>query len=163
MGDALHGIILWRKVDIKLVVNTSAPVDPHSPPDYDNDDRDPSSEPPSAPSPPGQRARSTPTPPAPEKGKKKTSSLPQAGPTNKKRKRVKKKIGPQKKLACEMTKEEMREEVDRQVKEHFKPKVPKKRVPVDLEVAAKVYACLNNPLGQKKLPSNYDRTLIKAH
>ena len=94
MADALHGIVLWRKADIKLIANNKAPVDP--PPsassllDYGNDYRDPT---PSAPSPPEQRPDSTPTPPAPEKGKKKTPSLPLAGPTNKKQKRVEKKIG----------------------------------------------------------------------
>jgi len=48
------------------------------------------------------------------------------------------------------------------VKEHFKPKVPEKRVPVDPEIAAKVYSCLNSPPGPTKLPSDFDRTLIKA-
>jgi len=52
--------------------------------------------------------------------------------------------------------------VDREVKEHFKPKVPEKRVPVDREIAVKVYSCLNNPPGPAKLPSDFDRTLIKA-
>ena len=32
---------------------------------------------------------------------------------------------------------------------------------LDPKVAAEVYACFNNPLGPKKLPS--DRVLIKAH
>ena len=91
LGDALHGIVLWRKADIKLTANNKAPVDP--PPsapsllDYGNVDRDPT---PSAPSPPEQRPGSTPTPPASEgKGKKKTASLPLPGPTNKKGKRSK--------------------------------------------------------------------------
>ena len=57
----------------------------------------------------------------------------------------------------------MREAVQKEVTDHFKPKVPEKRVAVDLEIAAKVYACLNNPPPPKKLPSDYDRTLIKAH
>ena len=70
LGDALHGIILWRKANIKLIRNRAAPMDPRSPPICDNDDRDSSPEPPSAPSPPGQRARSTPTPPAQKKEKK---------------------------------------------------------------------------------------------
>ena len=126
-----------------------------------NADRDPI---PSAPSLPEQRPGSTPTPPAPEeKGKNKTSSLPLPGPTNKKQKRVEKKIAPKKKLAYELTQEELDEEVDREVKEHFKPKVvPEKRVPVDPQIAAKVYSCLNNPPGPAKLPSDFDRTLIKA-
>ena len=49
------------------------------------------------------------------------------------------------------------------MKEKLKPKVPEKRVPVDPQIAAKVYACLNNPLGPRKLPSDFDCTLIKAH
>ena len=160
MVDALHGIVLWRKADIKLIAN-KAPVDP--PPsapsslDYGNVNRDPTPS-------PEQRAGSTPTPLAPEgKGKKKTASLPLPGPTKKKQKRVEKKIGPKKKLAYELTQEELDEEVDREVKEHFKPKVPEKRVPVDREIAVKVYSCLNNPPGPKQLPSDFDRTLIKAH
>ena len=123
LGDTLHEIVLWRKADIKLklTANNKAPMDPPpsapSPLDYGNVDRDPTPS-------PEQRAGSTPTPPAPEgKGKKKTASLPLPGPTNKKRKRVEKKIGPKKKLAYELTQEELDEEVDREVKEHFKPKV----------------------------------------
>ena len=123
LADTLHGIVLWRKADIKLTANNKAPMDP--PPsapsllDYGNVDRDPT---PSAPSPPEQRPGSTPTPPASEgKGKKKTASLPLPGPTNKKQKRVEKKIGPKKKLAYELTQEELDEEMDREVKEHFKP------------------------------------------
>ena len=123
MENALHGFILWRKDNIKLIGNTAAPVDPRFLPDCDNDDRGSSPEPPSAPSPPGdprslpdtvnddrnpspqppsassppgERARSTPTPPASEKGKKKTSPLPPAGPTNKKQKTIEKKISPKK-------------------------------------------------------------------
>ena len=46
LGDALHGIVLWRMADIKLIGNTAAPVDPPSPPHYDNDDRDSSPQPP---------------------------------------------------------------------------------------------------------------------
>jgi len=139
LGDALHRIVLWRKADIKLIANNVAPVDPPpttpSPPDYVNADRDPT---PSAPSPPEQRPDSTPTPPAPkEKGKKKTSSLPLVGPPNKKSKIVKKKIGPKKKLAYELTQEELDEEVAHDVKEQLKPKVPEKRVPVHLEIASK--------------------------
>ena len=55
------------------------------------------------------------------------------------------------------------EEVDREVKEQLKPKVPEKRVPVDPQIASKVYKCLNNPPAPIKLPSDFDRTLIKAH
>ncbi|KAG2598127.1 hypothetical protein PVAP13_5KG370600 [Panicum virgatum] len=164
LGDALHGIVLWRKADIKVIANNKAPVD-HSPSapsplDYGNDYRDPT---PSSLSPPQQRPGSTQTPSAPEeKGKKKTSSLPLAGPTNKKQKRVENKIGPKKKLAYELTQEELDEEVDREVKDHFKPKVPEKRVLVEPQIAAKVYSCLNYPPGPTKLPSDFDRTLIKA-
>ena len=46
--------------------------------------------------------------------------------------------------------------------DHYKPKVPEKRVPIDPQIAAKVYACLNNPPPPNKLPLDYDRTLIKA-
>ena len=96
MGDALHGIVLWRKADIKLIANNKAPVElppsAPSPLDYGNIDRDPTPS-------PEQTAGSTPTPPTPKgKGKKKTASLPLPGPTNKKQKRVEKKIGPKKKL-----------------------------------------------------------------
>jgi hypothetical protein len=163
LGDALHGIILWRKANIKLIRNRAAPMDPRSPPICDNDDHDSSPEPPSAPSPPGQKARSTPTPPAQKKEKKKTSSLPLPRPTNKKQKTVEKKIGPKKKLAYEMTQEETREAVQKEVIDQFKPKVPEKKVAVDPQIATKVYACLNNPPPQKKVPLDYDRTLIKAH
>ena len=163
MGDVLHGIVLWRKADIKLIANNVAPVDPPpttpSPPDYVNADRDPT---PSAPSPPEQRPGSTPTPPAPEKGKKKTSSLPLTGPTKKKQKMVEKKIASWKKLAYKMTDEETHEEVATYVKEQLKPKVPEKRVPVDPEIAAKVYKCLNNPPPTTKVSSDFDRMLINA-
>ena len=52
--------------------------------------------------------------------------------------------------------------MDRQVKDHFKPKVPEKRVPVDRKIAVKVYSCLNNSPGHKQLPSDFDHMLIKA-
>jgi len=138
-------------------------MDPRSPPDAVNDDRVPSLQPPTPPSPPRRKARSSPTPPAPKKRKKKTTSVPPAAPTNKKQKRIEKKIVSQKKLAYERTAEEMREVVQKEVIDHFKSKVPEKRVPVDPQIAAKVYAYLNNPPPPKKLPSDYDRTLIKAH
>jgi len=69
---------------------------------------------------------------------------------------------PKKKLAYELTPEELTEEVDREVKEHFKPKIPEERVPVDPQIAAKVYKCMNNPPAPIQLPSDFDRTLIKA-
>ena len=52
LGDATHGIVLWRKADIKLIASTTAPV---------QTDR-PSSRPPSPPSP--QPAPLLPSPPA---------------------------------------------------------------------------------------------------
>ena len=69
LGDALHGVVLRRKADIKLTASTTAPVQtdrlsPRSP-------SPPSPQPPpSPPSPPAQRATSTPTPPDPEKERK---------------------------------------------------------------------------------------------
>ena len=66
-------------------------------------------------------------------------------------------------MVYEMTQEETREAVKKEATYHFKPKVPEKRVPVDPQIAAKVYSCLNNPPGPTKLPSDFDRTLIKAH
>jgi len=41
LRDAHHGIVLWCEANIKLIGNTTAPMDPRSSPDYDNDDRDP--------------------------------------------------------------------------------------------------------------------------
>ena len=147
MGDALHGVVLWRKADIKLTASTTAPV---------QTDR-PSSRPPSPPSPPGQRATSTPTPPAPEKGKKKIASLPAAGPSKKKQKAVKRK------LSYEKTTEQLGEETARYIKEQLKPKVPPPRENVPLELGKKLLANLDNPPKPKSLPSDFDRTLIKAH
>jgi hypothetical protein len=75
LGQALHDCILWRKAHIKLIGNTTAPVDPPSPPGTDNDDDGdfggPSSPSPRAPSPSSPpRARSTLTTLASAKGKK---------------------------------------------------------------------------------------------
>ncbi|RLM64453.1 transposon protein, putative, CACTA, En/Spm sub-class [Panicum miliaceum] len=133
--------------------------------DDDNDFGGPSSPPPRAPSPSSlPRARSTPTPPASAKGKKQTSSLPPAGtPGPNKWKIIVKKIGPKKKLAYELT-EELTQHVRKDVTDHFKPKVPEKRVPVDPVEAEKFYNCLSNIAERRvKLPSDFDRTLIKAH
>ena len=150
MGDALHGVILWRKADIKLTVSTTAPRSPSplSP-----------QPPPSPLSPPAQRATSTPTPPDPEKGKKKTASgLPAAGPSKKKKKTV------ERILTYEKTAEELEEETARYIKEQLKPKVPTPpREKVPLELGNKLLANLDNPLKPKSLPSDYDRTLTKAH
>jgi hypothetical protein len=113
LGEALHGVILWHKAHIKLIGNTSAPMDPPTLPGAGNDGGNfvgPSSLPPRPPSPSPPRARSTPTPPAPGKGKRQTSSLPLAGtPSSKKAKNIEKKIGPKKKLAYELTNEELKE------------------------------------------------------
>jgi len=57
----------------------------------------------------------------------------------------------------------LEEDLSRYVKEQLKPKVPEKREPVPLDVAKKVIGKLNNPPKPKKLHSDYDRTLIKAH
>ena len=77
LGDAMHGIVLWRKANIKLTASTTSPVQtdrpsprPPSPPSPQK--------PPSPPSPPAQKATSTPTPPTPEKGKEK-DSIPPSG------------------------------------------------------------------------------------
>jgi hypothetical protein len=93
LGEALHGVILWHKAHIKLIGNTSAPMDPPTLPCAGNDDGDfvgPSSLPPRPPSPSPPRARSTPTPPAPGKGKRQTSSLPLAGNPSPRRRRMSK-------------------------------------------------------------------------
>ena len=79
LGDALDGVVLWRKADIKLTASTTAPVQTDRP--SPQPPSPPSPQPaPSLPSPPAQRAMCTPTPHAPEKEKKKTASLPAAGP-----------------------------------------------------------------------------------
>jgi hypothetical protein len=143
-------------------------VDPPSPPSSDNDDDGDfgglSSPPPRAPSPPSPpRAKSTLSAPAPAKGKKQTSSLPPAI-TPKKRRIVVKKIGPKKKLAYEMTDEELAEQTHHELIEHFKPKVLEKRVPVDPIETENFYNCLSDIAKRLvKLHSDYDRTLIKAH
>ena len=114
--------------------------------------------PPSPPSPPAQRATSTPTPPDPEKGKKKTASgLPADGPSKKKQKTV------ERKLTYEKTAEELEEDTARYIKEQLKPKVPPKRQPVPLDVGKKLLANLDNPSIPNSLPSDYDRTMVKAH
>ena len=91
LGDAMHGIVLWHKADIKLTASTTAPVQTDHPSPRPPSPPSPQP-PPSSPSPPGQRATSTPTPPTPGKGKKKTSSLPAAGPSKKKQKTVERKL-----------------------------------------------------------------------
>ena len=43
-------------------------------------------------------------------------------------------------MVYEMTQEETREAVKKEATYHFKPKVPEKRVPVDPQISAKIYA-----------------------
>jgi hypothetical protein len=63
-----------------------------------------------------------------------------------------------------MTYEEAKEHSRRAVKDHFKPRSPEKRVPIDVEPATKFLTNLKfRRNGKRKLPSDYDRTLIKAH
>src|SRR6185312_12102377 len=120
LGDALHGVVLWRKADIKLTVSTAAPVQTDRPSPWPPSPSSPQP-PPSPPSPPAQRATSTPTPPAPEQGNKKTATRPAAGPSKKKQKMV------ERKLTYEKTAEGLEEETARYIKEQLKPKVPPPR------------------------------------
>ncbi|KAG2642541.1 hypothetical protein PVAP13_2KG196112 [Panicum virgatum] len=91
LGDALHGVVLWRKANIKLIASTMAPMQTDRP--SPRPTSPPSPLPPPSPlSPPAQRATSTPTPPTLEKGKKKTASLPVAGPSKKKQKTVERQL-----------------------------------------------------------------------
>jgi hypothetical protein len=63
-----------------------------------------------------------------------------------------------------MTHEELAEHTCPELTEHFKPKVPEKRVPFDPVEAEKFYTCLSDIAKRLvKLPSDYDRTLIKVH
>ena len=78
LGDALHGVVLWRKADIKLTASTTAPVQTDRPSPRSPSPPSPQP-PPSPPSPPAQRATSTPTPPDPEKRKEKDSIRPPSG------------------------------------------------------------------------------------
>ena len=161
LGDAMHGIVLWHKADIKLIANTTASVDPDDRPSL-HPPSPPSPHSASPPSPPEQMATSTPTPPAPEKGKKRTSSFPAAGTQTKKQKKVEKDTAPRKKLTYEKTAEELEANTARYIKEQLKAKVPPKRQPVPLDVGKKLLANLDNPPKPKSLPSDYDRTVVKA-
>ena len=153
LGDALHGVVLWRKADIKLTASTTARMQTDRPsPSLPSPQLAPS-----PPSPPAQRATSTPTPPAPEKGKKKTASLPAAGPSKKKQKMV------ERKLTYEKTAEELEEDTARYIKEQLKLKVPPPREKAPLELGKKLLARLDNPPQSKSLPSDYERTLTKAY
>ena len=92
LGDALHGVVLWRRADIKLTASTTAPVQTDRPSPRSPSPLSPQP-PPSPPSPPAQRAASTPTPPDPEKGKKKAASgLSADGPSKKKQKMVERQL-----------------------------------------------------------------------
>jgi hypothetical protein len=64
--------------------------------------------------------------------------------TPKKCKVVVKKIGPKKKLAYEMTNEELAEHTHQEVIDHFKPKVLEKWAPIDAILAAKLYDYLSD-------------------
>ena len=109
LEDALHGVVLWRKADIKLTASTTAPMQTDRP--SPRPPSPPSTQPPPSPlSLSAQRPTSTPTPPAPEKGKKKTASLPVAGPSKKKQKTV------ERQLTYEKTAEELEEETARYIK-----------------------------------------------
>ena len=77
LGDALHGVVLWCKADIKLTASTTAPMQTDRPSPRPTSLPSPLP-PPSPPSLPAQRATSTPTPPTPEKGKEK-DSIPPSG------------------------------------------------------------------------------------
>ena len=55
------------------------------------------------------------------------------------------------------------EETARYIKEQLKPKVPPPSEKVPLELGKKLLANLDNPPKPKSLPSDYDRTLTKAH
>jgi hypothetical protein len=69
-----------------------------------------------------------------------------------------KKIGPKKKLAYELTDEELMEHKRQAVKGHFKPRSPENRVPIDAELASKFLTNLSDIAKRKvQLPSDYDR------
>ena len=91
------------------------------------------------------------------KRKKKTASLLAAGPSKKKQKTV------ERKLTYEKTAEELEEETAQYIKEQLKPKVPPPKEKVPLELGKKLLASLDNPPQPKSLPSDYERTLTKAH
>jgi len=69
----------------------------------------------------------------------------------------------ERKLTYEKTAEELEEDTARYIKEQLKPKVPPPREKVPLELGKKLLANLDNPPKPKSLPSDYDRTLTKAH
>ena len=66
-------------------------------------------------------------------------------------------------LTYEKTAEELEEETARYIKKQLKPKAPPPREKVPLELEKMLLANLDNPPKSKSLPSDYDRTLTKAH
>ncbi|PVH36063.1 hypothetical protein PAHAL_7G347000 [Panicum hallii] len=63
-----------------------------------------------------------------------------------------------------MINEELAEHTRQEVIDHLKPKVPEKSVPIDAMLVAKSYNSLSDTAKRRvKLPSNFGRTLIKAH
>ena len=89
--------------------------------------------------------------------------MPAAGTQTKKQKKVEKDTNSRKKLIYEKTTEELEEDTAQYIKEQLKPKVPPPREKVPLELGKKLLANLDNPPKPKSLPSDYDRTLTKAH
>ena len=66
-------------------------------------------------------------------------------------------------MTYEKTAEELEEDTARYIKEQLKPKVPPPREKVPLELGKKLLTSLDNTPQPKTLPSDYERTLIKAH
>ena len=69
----------------------------------------------------------------------------------------------ERKLTYEKTAEELEEDTDRYIKEQLKAKVPLPREKVPLELGKQLLTSLDNPPQPKSLPSDYERTLTKAH
>ena len=90
--------------------------------------------------------------------KEKDSIRPPSGWTLKKKQKT-----VERKLTYEKTAEDLEEETAQYIKEQLKPKVPPPREKVPLEQGKKLLANLDNPPKPKSLPSDYDRTLTKAH
>ena len=90
MGDALHGVVLWRKADIKLTASTTTSLTTVSA---------------------GTKGHEYSNSSCTRKRKEKTSSLPAAGPSKKKQKTV------ERKLSYEKNAEELEEDTARYIKE----------------------------------------------